>query len=281
MPWSEVKERISKYIPTGRRPFGIPRGGMIVAAMCPGTLPASSPREADMLVDDIRDSGETARQWGNKYKVPIYFLVDKLTYPEDAKLGWVVFPWEEWTGEETGPTDAVRRLLKFIGENPRRDGLLRTPERVVKSLKEMTDGYEKNPEELLKVVFELDTDEMIIARGLRFSSLCEHHILPFTGTATIAYVPKGKRVVGISKLARVLDVFAHRLQIQERLTTQIAKCIGKVLHPAGVGVILRAQHQCMGCRGVRQPDGEMVTSCMLGCMRKKPEARAELMALSK
>lgn len=174
------------------------------------------------------------------------------------------------------PEDAVRILLEHVGEDPSRDGLRDTPGRVVKAWGEMTCGYRDDPAEILSTTFDVDCDEMIVVRDLTFASLCEHHVLPFVGIASICYIP-GK-VVGLSKLARLLDCFARRLQVQERLTSDIADAIEAHLDPVGVGVIIRAHHSCMAIRGVRKP-GEMITSTMRGALRDKPEARAEFLAL--
>jgi GTP cyclohydrolase I len=170
-------------------------------------------------------------------------------------------------------------LLQHIGEDVTREGLVDTPARVVKAYGEMTVGYHQDPKDILSRTFAMDSDEMIVMRNIRFASLCEHHLLPFTGTAAVAYVPREGRVVGASKLVRLVQCYAKRLQIQERMTSQIASAIQEHLKALGVGVVVKAHHQCMGCRGIEQPDAEMVTSCMLGCMREKPEARAEVMSL--
>jgi len=174
--------------------------------------------------------------------------------------------------------DAVRCLLHTIGEDIDREGLLDTPKRVVKALTEMTVGYDMDPAEALSTTFDVDHDSLVVLRGIRFASMCEHHMLPFTGTATVGYIPSG-RVVGLSKLARVVDVFAKRLQVQERLTEQVANAVMEHVDAAGCGVVIRAHHGCMGCRGVKQPDAEMITSCMLGVLRDDPAARAELMSV--
>ncbi|MCI0393289.1 MAG: GTP cyclohydrolase I FolE [Acidobacteria bacterium] len=174
---------------------------------------------------------------------------------------------------------AVLGLLYFIGEDPQRDGLRDTPARVARSLKEMTRGYAEDPRAILSATFDLECDEIVTLRGVRFASLCEHHLLPFTGIASVGYLPD-KRVVGISKLARLVQCFARRLQIQERLTQQVAEAIQSHLEPRGVGVIIRAHHHCMGCRGIHQPDAEMVTSAMYGMFRDSVAARAEFMHLA-
>lgn len=175
---------------------------------------------------------------------------------------------------------AVADLLRWVGEDPSRDGLKGTPNRVVRALKEMTAGYGMDPREFLAVQFEKDGyDEMVVLRDVSFHSLCEHHMLPFSGVATVGYIP-GERVVGLSKLARVVECYARRLQIQERMTRQIATALQGSLQPAGVGVIVQAHHSCMGCRGVGQSGSQMVTSALLGAMLEAPETRAEFLALA-
>jgi len=173
---------------------------------------------------------------------------------------------------------AVRTLLEHVGEDPNREGLLDTPKRVAKAWREMTAGYAMDAAEALGTTFDVKFDELIILRGIRFTSMCEHHCLPFQGTATVGYIP-GDRVVGLSKLARVVDVFSKRLQVQERMTEQIAHSVFDHVDARGVGVVIRAHHSCMGCRGVRQPDAMMTTSCMLGILKDDPTARGELLAL--
>ena len=173
---------------------------------------------------------------------------------------------------------AVETLLRWVGEDPERDGLVDTPARVAKALKEMTSGYLEDPAEILSRTFEETSDEMVILRGITFQSTCEHHLLPFLGTATVGYLP-GK-VVGISKLARLVNCFARRLQIQERMTRQIADAVEKHLEARGVAVVIKAQHLCMACRGVRQMESEMVTSAMLGTLRTDATSRAEFLRLA-
>ncbi len=174
--------------------------------------------------------------------------------------------------------EAVTTLLRFIGEHPDRDGLAGTPERVVRAWREMTAGYEEDPAEILSRTFEETSDELVILGGISFYSTCEHHLLPFYGTASVGYLP-GK-VVGISKLARLVQCFARRLQIQERMTKQIAQSIAEHLDARGVGVVIRAHHLCMGCRGTRQPATQMVTSSMLGTLRDDAVSRSEFLRLS-
>jgi GTP cyclohydrolase I len=174
-------------------------------------------------------------------------------------------------------TDAVKVLLSHIGEDPERDGLLDTPRRVVKALTEMTAGYKEDPATILGVTFDVPFDEMIILKDIPFVSMCEHHMLPFEGTAAVGYIPTG-RVVGLSKLARVVDTFAKRLQVQERLTSEIAHAIQDHVSARGVGVVVKARHTCMAYRGIKKA-GEMVTSVMLGDFRNEPECRAEFLKL--
>ena len=159
--------------------------------------------------------------------------------------------------------EGIRTLLHYVGEDPARDGLQDTPNRVLRAFLEMTSGYSKTAEDALSTEFSEKHDEMVVVTKLRFSSLCEHHLLPFVGHVTFGYIPDGK-VVGLSKIPRLVEVYSKRLQIQERMTDQIAGGFWRVASPKGVGVIVTAQHQCMSCRGVKQQDAEMVTSSLLG-----------------
>ncbi|MFZ9034729.1 MAG: GTP cyclohydrolase I FolE [Francisellaceae bacterium] len=175
---------------------------------------------------------------------------------------------------------AVRTLLEFIGENPNREGLIETPDRVIKSYREFFKGYDEDPTQILAKTFEdvEGYDEIVLLKNMRLESYCEHHMVPIIGKAHIAYLPDGK-VVGISKLARVLDVYSKRLQTQERLTMQIACAIEDALKPKGVAVIIDSMHQCMTTRGVRKSETSTVTSCMRGIFRRDEKSRAELMSL--
>ena len=175
---------------------------------------------------------------------------------------------------------AVRVLLRWAGDDPEREGLIDTPSRVVRSYEEFFVGYSVDPREILARTFsEVDGyDEMIVLKDIRFESYCEHHMVPIIGRAHVAYLPE-HRVVGISKLARLVDAFAKRLQIQEKMTVQIADTLNEVLQPKGVGVILEASHQCMSTRGVHKAGVEMVTSRMLGTFRTDPSTRREFLAI--
>lgn len=176
--------------------------------------------------------------------------------------------------------DAVRVLLRWAGDDPTREGLLDTPKRVIKSYEEFFAGYQEDPAAILSRTFEEtnDYDEMVLLRGIRLESYCEHHMVPIIGVAHVAYLPRN-RVVGISKLARVVDVYAKRLQIQEKLTTQIADTIHEVLDPRGVAVVIESSHQCMTTRGVHKTGVTMITSRMIGAFRDNPNTRREFLDL--
>lgn len=175
---------------------------------------------------------------------------------------------------------AVRTILRWTGDDPERDGLIETPARVVRAYEEYFRGYGEDPEAILSKTFEETAgyDEMIVLRGIRFESHCEHHMAPIIGRAWVAYIPNG-RVVGISKLARVVEVYAKRLQIQEKMTAQIANAIDKILNPQGVGVVLKAEHQCMTARGILKPGTDLVTSRMLGIFRDSAVTRQEFLSM--
>jgi GTP cyclohydrolase I len=175
---------------------------------------------------------------------------------------------------------AVRTIIRWSGDNPERDGLIETPARVARALEEAFVGYGQDPAAVLRKSFdEIEGyDEMVVLRGVRFESRCEHHLAPIVGRAWVAYVPDG-RVVGISKLARVVEIYARRLQLQERLTAQIANVIEQVLKPRGVGVLVRATHHCMTARGVHKPEADLVTSRMIGCLRDHSELRQEFLSI--
>jgi GTP cyclohydrolase I len=175
--------------------------------------------------------------------------------------------------------ELYRELLRRLGEDPERDGLLKTPERMEKSMAYLTRGYNQSANDILRgALFDVDYDEMVIVRDIEFYSLCEHHMLPFFGKAHVAYIPKGK-VIGLSKVARLVDVFARRLQVQERMTRQIADAIVEAIEPQGVAVILEAQHLCMMMRGVEKQGSMTTTSAMLGAFREQAQTRNELLSL--
>jgi len=174
-------------------------------------------------------------------------------------------------------TNSVSQILQAIGEDPAREGLVRTPERVARAYQEILAGYQTDPVQLVNgALFNVDYDEMVIVKDIEYYSLCEHHMLPFFGKAHVAYVPKG-RVIGLSKIPRIVDMFAHRLQVQERMTQQIAEFIQEVINPWGVGVVIEGQHLCMMMRGIKKEQAKMTTSAMLGGFRKRLETRMEFL----
>ena len=177
---------------------------------------------------------------------------------------------------------AVRTLIEWAGDNPDREGLVETPKRVVKAYEEFFAGYNDDPEEILRKTFEEveGYDEMVLVKNIRLESHCEHHIVPILGKAHIAYIPNN-RVVGISKLARIVDAFGKRLQTQETMTAQIANTIEKVLEPKGVAVVIDAAHQCMTTRGIHKPESSTVTSCMRGIFKENPRTRNEFLTFIK
>jgi GTP cyclohydrolase I len=175
--------------------------------------------------------------------------------------------------------ELVDALLVELGEDPDRQGLKATPDRVARALRELTNGYSVKPEDVIAdAVFDQDYDEMVVVKDIDFYSLCEHHMLPFFGHVHVGYLPKGK-VVGLSKIPRLVAVFSHRLQIQEQMTRQVAEALNDALAPRGVGVVVEARHLCMEMRGVEAPGGRMMTSCMLGTFRRDPRTRAEFLDL--
>ncbi|KAF7978303.1 hypothetical protein HWV62_901 [Athelia sp. TMB] len=200
--------------------------------------------------------------------------------PDRNGLGWPATP-EEKKAREEKLSGAVRIILECLGEDPDREGLLRTPERYAQALMWMTRGYEERLADVINdAVFAEDHDEMVIVRDIDISSLCEHHLVPFTGKVAIAYIPN-RLVLGLSKLARIAETFSRRLQVQERLTKQIAIAIQEAIKPRGVAVVMEATHMCMTMRGVQKPGSSTVTSCMLGCFRTQQKTREEFLTLMK
>lgn len=304
--WDEVGDlarRIVKSIddkmpwPNGRQVllWGVPRGGIHAAQeiVREGNLRASRyrwkisshPQLADFVVDDIVDSGETRRKYVTEKipGIPFIALIDKtdVDSPEYSPGTWVKFPWE--FDEDNGPEDNVRRIIQFIGDDPTREGLIETPARVVKAYREMFSGYQHSDEDIgkmLKVFTDGSCREMVVVKGIEFISHCEHHISLISGNATIAYIPNGK-IVGLSKVARLLDVYSRRLQVQERLTQQITTALDTHLNPLGSACIIEAKHACMSCRGVMKQQSSMITSSLTGEFLNKPEVRAEFMSLAR
>ncbi len=178
-----------------------------------------------------------------------------------------------------GIEESVKNILLEIGEDPQRQGLLNTPFRVAKMYREVTQGYHKDPVKLInKAIFDVDYDEMVVVANIEYYSMCEHHMLPFFGVAHVGYIPNGK-VVGLSKIPRIVDMFARRLQIQENMTLEIAHLLNDTLKPDGVGVVVEGQHMCMMMRGVQKDKAKMITSAMLGSFKDDEKTRSEFMSL--
>ena len=263
--------------------YGVPRGGVPVAY----ALAASSqhiqvvdhPENATVIVDDIIDSGATKNRYLEAYfEKPFYALVENS--PE-----WVVFPWEQREADSTAldsATDIPLRLLQYIGEDPKRGGLIETPKRYLKAWEHYTSGYGLDAKDILKTFDDGadNYDEMIIVKDIPIFSHCEHHLCPFFGVAHIAYIPD-KSIVGLSKLVRLADIFMRRLQVQERLTVQIAEAIMTSLQPLGVGIVIDCVHTCMIGRGVQVQGANTITSSMLGVFKENIETRQEFMNLIK
>lgn len=262
--------------------YGIPRGGVAAAYAILSYLEdaevVDSPDEASVIVDDLIDSGATRDMYKKRFPMtPFVVLINKQLV--EYKNKWIVFPWE--VNESGGTEDIPIRLLQAIGENPERGGLIETPKRFMRAWSHFTSGYNKDPASVLKVFEDggEDCSEMVMVRDIPLYSQCEHHMVPFFGVAHIAYIPSGK-IVGLSKLSRVLDIYARRLQVQERLTNQVADALNDNLNPLGVGVILQCRHLCMESRGVSQQGHITVSSAMRGALMDKPEARAEFLSLA-
>lgn len=273
--------------------FAIPRGGVPVLYMLQGLLPriiiVSRPEEADVIVDDLIQSGATRARWHSKNPDAMFVvLFSKQRSPDPDQVygaiappdDWLVFPWEAEVAHSA--SDVVTRQLQFIGENPEREGLKETPGRVIKAWGKWFEGYKVDPKEVFKT-FEDGSegyDQMLVQRNIPLYSHCEHHLAPFFGVAHIAYIPS-KKIVGLSKLSRLLDVFAHRLQVQERLTTQVADSLVENLSPQGVAVVLECRHLCMESRGIQRAGTTTTTSAVRGLMKESPAVRAEFFSLLK
>lgn len=267
--------------------YGVPRGGVPVAMAVANRLygiMTDNPEEADVIIDDIYDSGATAARYKEQFPdKPFLVACDKRVAPWSGQ--WLVMPWElaDGQGGDKSAEDIVVRLLQYIGEDPTREGLKETPRRFLAAWEEWSQGIGAGDDEILAMMKTFqdgaeNVDEMVIVNNIPILSKCEHHLADIIGIAHIGYVPDGK-IVGISKLARLAEVYARRLQVQERLTTQIADTIVSALAPKGVGVLIRATHHCMTTRGVLAHGTLTTTSAMRGAFMEKPEARAEFLAL--
>jgi len=271
LTWAEVDDRLANLNLTGLKVWGIPRGGAIVAGLARqhGAVVVGTPQEAEFALDDVIDSGATAKKVNAQYGLLTLAMVDKVGEGIDS---WVHFPWEE--PPETEMSDHVTRMMQYWGEETGRDGLVKTPERVVRSWEELYAGYKMDAENVL-TWFEDDTDEMIVVKNITFYSTCEHHLLPFFGTINVGYIPNGS-ILGASKVGRVAHIYSRRLQVQERLARQIGQSLEA--HVLGVAVNIQAQHFCMMARGINQDTSLLVTNYLTGPFRDSPDTRAEFFA---
>jgi len=267
--------------------YGVPRGGIPVAYLVDPEHVVEKPEEATLIVDDITDSGRTRDRYVKDFPDAEFMSLADYLEPKRVPGQWIVFPWEQGEqGQDASADDIVVRLLQYIGEDPNRNGLLDTPQRVLKSWKELTSGYSQDPGSILEKSFDIHRyDQIIACSWIEFYSLCEHHLLPFHGYAHVGYIPAAgdihniPKVVGLSKLARLVECYARRLQVQERMTEDIAHALEEHLLPRGVAVVIQAKHLCMACRGVEKHKSVMVTSSMRGAFREVGPARAEFFQL--
>lgn len=262
--------------------YPVPRGGVPVAYLMDkeSFVVAESPKDADFIIDDIVDGKGTYNRYGEKYpNIPFLSLINKER--DNLKGYWIVFPWEN-SDPTASVEDSVVRMLQYIGENPNRQGLLETPKRVVKAWEHWFGGYDKDPNAIFKTFEDgaENYDQMIVRKGIPLYSFCEHHIAPIIGECTIAYIPS-KKIIGLSKLDRLVDIYARRLQVQERLTTQIADTMMNNLDPLGVGVWIKARHLCIESRGVKHQNSDTYTLALRGCMLSDASCKAEFMSLAK
>jgi GTP cyclohydrolase I len=265
------------------RCYPVPRGGVPAALALKEAIPwdielVDCPQQADFILDDLIDTGATELRLAGETPVPFFALIDKRTWEHGRD--WVVWPWEGTA--EVGIEDHIVRLLQYVGEDPERGGLAETPARVSAAWAFWCNGYDKDPADVLKVFEDgaEGVDEMVVVNNLPFYTHCEHHMAPFFGTATIAYLPN-KKIVGLSKLSRVLDIFARRLQVQERLTCQVADALMQHLQPMGCGVVINARHLCMESRGICQQGHSTTTSALRGIFKTDASVRSEFLGLAK
>lgn len=285
-------DKIKKHCLNVESVYGVPRGGVPLAmALAPRlNLPlVQSPIPfRTLIVDDVIDSGKSRKRWWGypfaclhkkTYKEPHKPFKSRgtmIVHPEETSE-WIHYWWE---GDEGDGEDAIVRIIQTIGDDPSRPGLKDTPKRVVQMYDSIFSGYKENADDLIKQFDGEGYDQIVLLKGVEFYSMCEHHMLPFIGKAHLAYIPKDK-VVGISKLARLLEVYSRRLQIQERLTNQIADAMMRLLKPRASACIIEARHLCMQMRGVQKQDSIMITSSLKGVFMDDSKAREELMFLIK
>jgi GTP cyclohydrolase I len=283
--FQDLCDELASKIPPGFKSiYGIPTGGSLVALRLSKILDllmVDCPIDGSTLVvDDIVDSGETLYEYRKYYTASLYYKPHSKVKPRAfVKIAdndvWVNFPYEE---ENRAGEDIVRRMIQYVGEDCQREGLIDTPKRVVKAWEELFEGYTKDPKEILSVGFqEGSCGEMVILKSSPFYSICEHHLLPFFGVISVGYLPNDK-VVGISKLSRLVKVFSRRMQIQERMTSQIADTLMDVTKPKGVMVLVEAKHLCMAVRGIKESGSSMITSAIRGDFEDE-KVRQEFLSL--
>lgn len=277
--WPEILKMLAVIDKSGEIIYGVPKGGMILAGFLQNAKTTYNPAEATIILDDLVDSGATRVKYMREYpNVKFHALLDK---KRDGIDSWVQFPWEtdHPMGADTVDQNIIR-LLQYIGEDINREGLVDTPKRVIKSYSELFSGYSKDPKDIMTTFAADGYDEIVILKDIELYSMCEHHMLPFVGKAHVAYIP-GKRIVGISKLARLVDIYARRLQIQERIGQQVTQALNDYLEPKGAACIIEAYHMCMRMRGVGKQQSVMLTSSLTGAFMSNQAARVELMNLIK
>ena len=276
--WQEFRERLKGYDQPDEIIYGVPKGGMIATAFLQEALVTHNPAKATMILDDIIDSGMTRDFYLKTYSTPFVGLYDK---NRDGLTEWLEFPWEtDHPGGIDNIQDNIIRQLQYIGEDPAREGIVETPNRIVRMWDEIFCGYKQDPADLLTTFAADGYDQIVLLKDIELYSICEHHMLPFYGKAHVAYIPNGK-VIGISKLARLVNIFARRMQIQERIGDQVTGALMHHLEPKGAACIIEASHMCLRMRGVAKQNSTMVTSSMRGAFMDKPAAREELMQLIK
>lgn len=270
--WTEIRQQLDELrkLVGGRKVYGVPRGGQIIAGLLGNEV--DHIRDCEVIVDDVIDSGKTKETYTVSTGKEFYALYDMTLA---RAIEWVVFPWEDQRGADS--EEVIRMLIKLMGDDPMREGVRDTPGRVLRSFKELYAGYSDDPKRHI-TTFEKGTyDQMIILKDCEFYSTCEHHLQPFFGKIHIGYVP-AEKVIGLSKLARIAECFARRLQIQERIGEQIASFLSSELECGGVGVVIEAKHFCMCARGANKQGSEMVTSSLKGVFAKQ-EVRSEFLRL--
>ena len=271
LSYTDIRKRLDVIVEQGKTYYGVPRGGEIIANMLPPEMLAATPNEADVILDDLIDSGSTRDTWVEKYGKPFVGLWDKQTDKSIADK-WLQFPWEETSDRDV--QDHMARVIQSF-DDINREGLQDTPRRYIKFLSEFL-----SPPKWNCTTFDAEGyDNMIVQTNIPFYSLCEHHLAPFFGHGHIAYIPN-KRIVGLSKLARTLETFSRRFQNQERITNQVCDFLMEELDPLGVAVVLEAEHLCMAMRGVKKPNTKTRTSKLTGVFEKQAETRAEFLALT-